>query len=94
MSAQAGELTFLELLAPRYKIPTPDFLVEPVPQSVVRKKLELWGTGIVKPDVLAGKRGKAGLIRKVDDYREAVALLKQVAAKVISGRQPRTAYIV
>jgi len=94
MSVQIGELTFLEVLAPRFKIPVPDFVVEPVRQSEVKQKLTAWGSGIVKPDVLAGKRGKAGTIRKVDDYREAIKLLKAVAAKVVSGQQPRTAYMV
>ena len=94
MSAQIGELTFLEVLAPRFKIPAPEFVVEPVRQSEVKQKLAAWGSGIVKPDVLAGKRGKAGTVRKVDDYREAMKLLKEVAAKVISGQQPRTAYMV
>lgn len=92
--AQIGELTFLEVLAPRFKIPVPGFAVEPVTQSVLKRKLEDWGSGIVKPDVLAGKRGRAGLVRKVEDYRDALKLLKKVAAKVVSGRQPRMAYIV
>ncbi len=60
MSAQIGELTFLEALAPRFKIPAPEFVVEPVRQSEVKQRLEDWGSGIIKPDVLAGKRGKAG----------------------------------
>jgi len=94
MSAKIGELTFLEVLSKRYKIPTPDYVVEPVPQSQVKRKLELWGTGIIKPDVLAGKRGKAGTIRKVSDYHEAMQQLKSVAAKVVSDQQPRTAYMV
>jgi len=94
MSAQIGELTFLEVLAPRFKIPAPDFVVEPVRQSEVKRKLAQWGSGIVKPDVLAGKRGKAGTVRKVDDYHEAMQLLKAVAARVVSGQQPRTAYMV
>jgi len=94
MSAKIGELTFLEVLSKRYKIPTPDYVVEPVPQSRVKQKLELWGTGIIKPDVLAGKRGKAGTIRKVNDYHEAMQQLKSVAAKVVSDQQPRTAYMV
>jgi len=94
MSAKIGELTFLEVLAKRYKIPTPDFLVEPVRQSDAKHKLAEWGGGIVKPDVLAGKRGKAGTIRKVDDYHEALRILKTVAATMISGQQPRTSYMV
>ena len=60
MSAKIGELMFLQQLAGRFKIPAPDFVVEPVNQSDVKKKLQSWGAGIVKPDVLAGKRGKAG----------------------------------
>lgn len=94
MSTKIGELSFLENLAERFKIPVPDFVVEPVAQSVVKEKLEKWGAGIVKPDVLTGKRGKAGVIRTVDDYHLAVRMLKQVAATDVSGQQPRTAYMV
>ncbi len=94
MGVKIGELGFLQELARRFGIPTPDYVVEPVPQSVVKEKLEKWGTGIVKPDILAGKRGKAGVIRTVDDYRVAVRLLKSVAATEVSGQQPRTAYLV
>ncbi|NQU20026.1 MAG: hypothetical protein HQ567_01995 [Candidatus Nealsonbacteria bacterium] len=94
MSVRIGELSFLEQFAGRYQIPVPGFVVEPVPQSVVREKLEKWGTGIVKPDVLTGKRGKAGVVRTVDDYHVAMRLLKQVAATEVSGQQPRTAYMV
>lgn len=94
MSAKIGELTFLQELAPRFKIPAPGFVVEPVPQSVVKQKLADWGSGIVKPDILAGKRGKAGTVRKVDDCHTAMSLLKTVAATVVSGSQPRTSYMV
>jgi len=94
MGLKIGELSFLEQLAGRFKIPVPDFVVEPVPQSLVKQKLEAWETGIVKPDVLTGKRGKAGVIRTVSDYHVAVRLLKQVAATEVSGQQPRTAYMV
>ena len=94
MSEKVGELGFLKELAWRFKIPTPEFVVEPVAQSIVKEKLEKWGTGIIKPDVLTGKRGKAGVIRRVTDYRQAVRMLKQVAATEVSGQQPRTAYMV
>jgi len=94
MAIKVGELSFLQELAGRFNIPVPDFVVEPVPQSVVKSRLETWRTGIVKPDVLSGKRGKAGVVRTVSDYREAVRLLKQVAAMEVSGQQPRTAYMV
>jgi len=94
MSAQIGELVFLQQLASRFKLPTPDYVVEPVNQSDVKKKLQAWGSGIVKPDVLAGKRGKAGTVHKVSDYREAMPLLKKVAATEVGGQQPRTSYMV
>jgi len=94
VNVRVGELGFLKELAGRFKIPAPDFVVEPVAQSVVREKRERWGTGIVKPDVLTGKRGKAGVVRTVTDYRDAVRMLKQVAATEVSGQQPRTAYMV
>ena len=45
MSARIGELTFLEVLAPRFKIPIPEFVVEPVRQSEVKRKLADWGSG-------------------------------------------------
>ncbi len=94
MGLKIGELGFLQELASRFGIPVPEFVVEPVPQSILKDRLEKWGGGIVKPDVLTGKRGKAGVIRTVDDYRVAVRLLKQVAATEVSGQQPRTAYLV
>lgn len=94
MSSKIGELTFLEVLSKRYKIPTPDFVVEPVRQSAVKHKLTSWGSGIVKPDVLVGKRGKAGTIRQVEDYHDAMKMLKTVAAQMVSKQQPRTAYMV
>jgi succinyl-CoA synthetase beta subunit len=94
MSAKVGELTFLQRLAGRFKIPAPEFVVEPVNQSEVKNRLAAWGSGIVKPDVLAGKRGKAGTVHKVSDYREAMQLLKKVAATEVAGQQPRTAYMV
>jgi len=94
MAIKVAELSFLKELAGRFEIPVPEFVVEPVPQSVVKRKLESWGTGIVKPDVLSGKRGKAGVIRTVSDYHQAVRMLKQVAATEVSGQQPRTAYMV
>ncbi len=94
MGQKIGELSFLQEVAGRFNIPVPDVVVEPVAQSVVKRKLEAWGSGIVKPDVLTGKRGKAGVIRTVTDYRVAVRMLKQVAATEVSGQTPRTAYMV
>jgi len=94
MALRVGEVTFLEQLAPRFNLPTPEYLCEPLKQSEVRRKLEQWGQGIVKPDVLSGKRGKAGSIRTVRDAREAMRRLKKAAATEIAGQQPRSAYLV
>ncbi|MBN1673458.1 MAG: hypothetical protein JXR37_20600 [Kiritimatiellae bacterium] len=94
MSRRVAELTFLEQLAARFNLPAPDYLAEPVKQSELRRKLEKWKTGIVKPDVLSGKRGKAGTIREVTDPQRAMRLLKQLAATEVSAQQPRGAYIV
>jgi succinyl-CoA synthetase beta subunit len=89
-----GELVFLEHFAHRYKIPVPEYLSEPVTQSKLKEKLGGWGAGIVKPDVLAGKRGKAGMVRKVESFRDALRVLRDVAAEEIQGQHPRSTYIV
>jgi succinyl-CoA synthetase beta subunit len=94
MGASIGELTFLQELAGRFKIPVPEYVVEPVNQSELKAKLKACGAGIVKPDVLTGKRGKAGTVRRVTEVHEAVQLLKKVAAEQVNGQQPRTAYMV
>ena len=91
---KVGELTFLRQLAGRFKLPIPEYEEDTVPQSVLNKQINKWGRGIVKPDVLTGKRGKAGVISVVDDAREAIKLMKQVAATETNGLQPRCAYIV
>jgi len=91
---KVGELTFLQHFAERFKLPAPEFEIDSVPQSRLKNRLEKWGEGIVKPDVLAGKRGKAGVIRTVTDPGEGIKLMKQIAATEINGLQPRSAYIV
>jgi succinyl-CoA synthetase beta subunit len=93
-STRIGELVFLEHFAPLYKIPVPEYLSEPVTQSKLKEKLGKWGAGIVKPDVLAGKRGKAGLVRRVESFRDALRVLRDVAAEEIHGQNPRSAYVV
>jgi succinyl-CoA synthetase beta subunit len=93
-NSRIGELVFLEQLASRYKIPVPEHLAEPVTPSKLKDALGKWGAGIVKPDVLAGKRGKAGLVRRVESFRDALRDLRRVAAGEINGQNPRGAYIV
>lgn len=94
MPLQAGELTLLEDLARRFKIPVPEHLTEPVRQSELQNRLGKWTAGLVKPDVLSGKRGKAGAVTRVTDARDAVRALKRAVAAEVGGRTPRTAYIV
>ena len=83
MSLKIGELTFLQELARRFKIPAPDFVVEPVAQSVVRRKLSDWQAGIVKPDVLSGKRGVGVIGGDVATTRDAERVMGKGARKVL-----------
>ena len=95
MPAKVTELFFLEHLAPRFGIPVPEHLTAEAPGAVIRKSLERWGgRGLVKADVLAGKRGKAGAVVEVTDYVEAQRELKRVQGIEVGGHLPRTAYIV
>jgi len=93
MSLNIGELIFLDQLAERFKIKTPKFLVEPVSSKILKSTLEGWGKGVVKPDILTGKREKAGSVKKVDNYVDAQKYLRKIASTDINGIQPRTAYI-
>lgn len=95
MSAQITELTFLEQLAPRSGLPVPDFVPGSAPQSRLRDALERWGgEALVKPDILTGKRGKAGAVRKVTDFIEAQRVMKQIGSIEINGKFAREAYAV
>ena len=95
MAAQITELTFLEHLAERFGVPVPEYVTADAPGAEMREALKRWGDrGLVKPDVLAGKRGKAGAVREVSDYVDAQKELKLVQGIEIGGRLPRTAYLV
>jgi succinyl-CoA synthetase beta subunit len=95
MAAQITELTFLEHLAQRFKLPVPEHLTAEAGAAEVRGALERWGgKAIVKPDVLSGRRGKAGAVREVSNYAEAQKELKRVQGIEVEGRMPRTAYLV
>ncbi|MBN2313306.1 MAG: hypothetical protein JXM79_05210, partial [Sedimentisphaerales bacterium] len=66
MSTKITELTFLEHLAPRFHLPTPEHLKSDASGAHIRDALDRWGNrAIVKPDVLSGKRGKAGVVQIV-----------------------------
>ncbi len=95
MSARISELTFLEHLAGRFNIPVPERLSAEASGAEIRKALKRWGgRGLVKPDVLSGRRGKAGAVREVSDYAEAQREFKRVQDIEVNGNLPRTAYLV
>jgi len=95
MAPQATELFFLQRLAGQFGIPAPEYLPAEARGSEIRQALQRWGgRALVKPDVLAGKRGKAGAVREVHDMAEAQRELKRVQGQEIAGRLPRTAYLV
>lgn len=95
MSAQITELTFLKYLAPRFNLSVPEHLNAEANGTEIRTAIKRWGSkALVKPDVLAGQRGTAGMIQLVSDYVEAQRVLKHVQSKELNGHLPRTAYIV
>ena len=95
MSLQVTELFFLEHLAPRFNLPVPRHLTAEATGAQIRKAMKRWaGKALVKPDILAGRRGKAGAVRVVGDYVEAQRELKLMQGLEIKGELPRTAYMV
>ncbi len=95
MSTQLTELTFLEHVAPRFNLPVPEYLTAESSGSAIRTALKRWGgKGLVKPDILSGKRGKAGTVNIVTDHVEAQRELKHAQSAEINGLMSRTAYMV
>jgi len=95
MPAKATELTFLEHLAGRFNIPVPEYLKAEAHTADIREAMKRWGNqALVKSDVLTGKRGKAGAVRKVADHVEAQREMKLVQGTEIGGHLARTAYLV
>lgn len=95
MPPQATELFFLETLARQFGIPAPEYRTAGASGAEIREALARWnGHALVKPDVLSGRRGKAGAVREVTDYAEAQRELRRVQGLDIEGRVPRTAYLV
>ena len=94
MGARITELTFLGNLASRFNIPVPEYLTAEATAMEIRDALRRWGgKALVKPDILVGRRGKAGKVKVVTDHVEAQRVLKQLQADEINGHLPRTAYI-
>jgi len=94
MPFQMTELAFLEQLAHRFNLPVPEHLDAGASRTQVRDALERWGgRGVVKADVMSGARGKAGLVRVVEEVHQAMAELRHMASAEVGGMQARTAYI-
>jgi len=93
MSTQITELTFLDQLAHRFNIPVPEHLDATASRARVRESLKKWGKGVVKADIMTGGRGKAGLVKIVDDAQEATQELRRLATVEYKGQQARIAYI-
>lgn len=95
MPIEIGEMTFLEQLSRQFDIPTPEHLTADATRGEIKTALARWGgKGIVKPDILAGKRGKAGEISVVTSAQDAMRKLKLAAAAEINTKNARTAYLV
>lgn len=95
MASQITELTFLKYLAPRFKLPAPEYLTADASDAEIRDALQRWGEkGLVKPDVPTGRRGKAGMISVVTNHIDAQRKLKHVQGVEVNGHLPRTAYLV
>ena len=95
MAAQATELLFLEHLAGRFNLPVPEHLTAEAGGAEIREAIKRWkGKALVKPDILGGRRGKAGMVRLVSDYVEAQRELKRMQGLEVHGQIPRTSYMV
>ena len=95
MALFATEITFLEHIAPRYNIPVPGHVSGNAPLADIKQAMEKWGNkALVKPDVLSGKRGKAGAIVTVKNPKDAIKAVTHVSGLEIGGELPRGAYLV
>jgi succinyl-CoA synthetase beta subunit len=95
MPLRITELTFLEQFAKRYDIPVPRHLEGSAKRADIKTALENWGgEALIKPDVMVGKRKKAGAIVSVNNAADAVNQIKRITGTEINGKMPRTAYLV
>lgn len=95
MSIKVTEFTFLEHFSKRYGIPAPRYLPGTATHQEIKAALEAWkGKALVKPDVLAGGRGKSGSIFVVSTVQDAVRELTRTASQEVEGKMPRITYLV
>jgi len=90
---QIMELTFLSQLSKRSKLPVPDFATTPLDRRALKSLLDKWGKAVVKPDILAGKKGKIGLVKEVDNPARAAQEINHMLNVDIGGKMPRTVYL-
>jgi len=95
MSVQVTELSFLDHLAKKYGLPVPEHLGANASRAEIRDAIQRWGgKAVVKPDILSGKRGKAGTVTIVEDAMEAARALRGAATAQVGDHGARTAYLV
>jgi len=95
MALRVAELTFLGYFASRYNIPVPRHISGTAEINEIKRSLEEWGgEAIVKPDVMSGKRGKAGVVVAVKNLHDALREIKRVSSVEVNGIMPRSAYLV
>jgi len=94
MNHQISELTFLKQLAPRFAILTPEFIEWPAQRQRIQDCINKWPAAIAKPDILAGGRGKAGAMEKIDTAKAAIQTLQRLSSLEFKGRMARTSYLV
>lgn len=76
-------------------MPVPRHIEGTAALSDIKKALDEWGgEALVKPDVLAGKRGKAGAVVSVSNIQDAITQIKRISSTEVNGKLPRTAYVV
>jgi len=79
MAFQITELTFMEQLAGRFNLPTPEYLVATASRAEIRDALARWGgKGIVKADIMRGGKSKAGAVKIVSEAQEALREMRTI----------------
>ncbi len=95
MGLRVAEFTFLEYFASSYGIPAPRHLAGTAEIAEIKKAIKEWGgVALVKPDLLSGRRGKAGYVVTVRNIHEALREIKRVSSLEINGQMTRIAYLV
>lgn len=77
----------------RYGIPVPKGRVAASPEEAVQIAVELGGRVVVKAQVLAGGRGKAGGVKLANDPAEAGLFARQILGMEIKGLPVRTVLV-